>query len=445
MGKGLLFTLVATYLGAPVALFRPYVGLLIYICFAIIKPDVLWSWSVPEGNYSRIIALATIGGWFLHRAGNWTMGRSWLTLGSLLTYFTCVAFSTVFGAEQGECLTAGKFLSDLGKIVLPFVMGITLINSLGKLKGLCWTIALSQGYVAFEMNFHYYHGFNWPTQSDFGGMDNNCIAVAMVTGAGLAFFLGISEKRLWLKGLAFLTSALEAHVIMFAMSRGAMVALVVTGMVAFVMIPKRPAHLACLLLAAFLALRLAGPDVRDRFATIMVDTEKLDTSAQSRLEMWQLCLETMRAHPLVGIGPDSWISYVRRVKGVTCLAHSVWMQTGADSGLVALGLLATFFGSCAIRLWPLTREDVPVPHPWYRDAARMAIAAITGYVVAGQFVSLNNLEIAYYVTLFGACTVRLWSTPLGWSGWSEEYFDQSSTMPAPSLGSWSGPVPKGLP
>ena len=46
--KGLLFTYLLTYGGAVVSLFRPFHGLLIYICFAIIKPEALWYWSVPR-------------------------------------------------------------------------------------------------------------------------------------------------------------------------------------------------------------------------------------------------------------------------------------------------------------------------------------------------------------------------------------------------------------
>ena len=39
--KGLIFTYLLTYGGAAVSLFRPFTGLLIYVCFAIIKPDAL--------------------------------------------------------------------------------------------------------------------------------------------------------------------------------------------------------------------------------------------------------------------------------------------------------------------------------------------------------------------------------------------------------------------
>ncbi len=39
--KGLLFTYALTYGGCLVTLFRPFYGLLIYVCFAIVKPDMI--------------------------------------------------------------------------------------------------------------------------------------------------------------------------------------------------------------------------------------------------------------------------------------------------------------------------------------------------------------------------------------------------------------------
>src|SRR5262249_58341241 len=74
--KGLLFTYVLTYGGALVSLFNPFVGLLIYVCFAIIKPESLWHWSVPAGNYSRIVAIALLVGWAFKGFGDWRFGRA---------------------------------------------------------------------------------------------------------------------------------------------------------------------------------------------------------------------------------------------------------------------------------------------------------------------------------------------------------------------------------
>ena len=60
MDKGLIFTYGMTAVGAVGGLVSPFFGLLVYVCFAIVRPDYMWFWSVPQGNYSRIIAVAML-------------------------------------------------------------------------------------------------------------------------------------------------------------------------------------------------------------------------------------------------------------------------------------------------------------------------------------------------------------------------------------------------
>ena len=50
-------------------------------------------------------------------------------------------------------------------------VGITVIDSVGKIKALVWVIVLSQGFLAFEMNLAYYQGNYDPLENTFGGMD----------------------------------------------------------------------------------------------------------------------------------------------------------------------------------------------------------------------------------------------------------------------------------
>src|SRR5438132_13135473 len=120
--KGLIFTYLLTYGGAAVSLVSPFIGLLIYICFAIIKPEAMWYWSVPVGNYSRIVAIALLIGWVLQGFGNWNFGRARLTVLSL-TGFMLWAIVGALLAPQPKA--AWGFVEMLAKIVLPFLVGIT--------------------------------------------------------------------------------------------------------------------------------------------------------------------------------------------------------------------------------------------------------------------------------------------------------------------------------
>ncbi len=403
---GLLFTYFCTYGGALASLFSPFVGLLIYVCFAIVKPESLWYWSVPAGNYSRIIAIALLVGWFINGMGNWNLGRSRGILLALLAY---LGWSCVSAAVSDNPTVGFAFVESLSKIVLPFVVGLTLIDSVAKLRQLAWTIMLSQGYVAFTLNESFYQGYNRLHEIGFGDMDNNCVAIAMVAGAGLAFFLGLHEEKLWKKLLAFLCAGLMAHSIMFAFSRGGMLGLIIVGMVSFVLIPKKPAHYAVFALAILLGVRLAGPEVLNRFSSTFADQKERDESAQSRLDMWKICVDIMIAEPIVGIGPDHFTINARKyglAQGKE--AHTLWLQIGAELGFPGLAAILTFYFLCMARCWPL-RHAVPGDDPFIADSARMIIAGLSGFLVSAQFVSLEGLELPYYIVLIGAGTLKLTS------------------------------------
>jgi len=412
--KGLLFTYFLTYGGAAVSLFRPWYGLLIYVCFAIIHPESLWHWAFDEGgNFSRIIAVALLIGWAINGFGNWNLGRSRTTVAALVGFWCWAALSAVVAASDSD--VAFRFLEAQIKIVLPFVVGVTLVDSEHKLKQLAWVILLSQGYVAWELNLSYLNGFNMLDgrvgPGGFGGMDNNCVAIAMVTGAGLAFFLGMHEKIWWRKWLAFLCAGLMAHSIMFAFSRGGMLALIILGFVSFVLIDKRPRHFAYFGLAVVVGLLLAGPEVRERFSKTFVDEEQRDESAQSRLDMWNICLGVAADNPLFGIGPDHFPIHAKSfglAEGKE--AHTLWLQVAAELGVVGLALLLLFYLGTMKKLWPVARRKVPGGSEWDVAVARMIIAAFTGFIVAAQFVSLEGLELPYYICLLGAGTLKLRSS-----------------------------------
>lgn len=429
--KGLIFTYALTYGGSLAALINPFYGLLIYVCFAIIKPEALWHWSVPAGNYSRIIAIALLAGWALAGFGRWDFGRAKVVVFALVGFLGWNAASAAFAANADVAWNA---VESLFKIVLPFVVGVTIIDSVAQLKQLAWTIMLSQGYIAFEANVSYLQGNNWLMQQGFGGMDNNCVAIALVCAAGFAFFLGLAETKMWRRWLAFFVAGLMAHAIMFSMSRGGMVALIVTGAASFVLIPKRPVYYAYLALAVAIGLAMAGPSVREEFATSFADKEKRDESAQSRVVMWGNCVDLMVANPAFGIGPRHFPLVVSQFgQYENKEAHSLWFQSAAELGVPGIALLITFYAAAMYTCWRLARQLDPYA-PDAANSCRMIVASLVGFVVAASFVSLIGLELPYYVAMIGAGYLKLASRPAPAEARSREQseYDQSPAY-APAL------------
>jgi O-antigen ligase len=410
MEKGLIFTYVLTYGGAVVALFNPFYGLLVYICFAIIKPDAMWFWAVPQGNYSRIVAVALLIGWALNGFGRWNWGRGRAIVLLLVAYWGWAALTAAVAPNPA---LAGEFVAAIAKVTLPVLVGITTINSTRQLKQLAWVIVLSEGYLAFELNLSYYQGNNRVYPDGFAGSDSNCIAIAMVTCAGLAFFLALGSKRWWQLLLGLACAAMMAHVVMIARSRGGMLAMALTGIISFVLIPKTPRNYLLFALAAVIAIRLAGPQVVERFSTTFASSDARDVSARSRLELWRDCMDAAVKHPIFGLGPDHWPVVARDYGwvGEVNEAHSLWVQNAAELGFPGLILLASFYLVCIRRLWPFTYQKYPVIDPWFHDAARMVIAALIGFMVAAQFVTIKSLETPYYIALLGAGVLKLSSLP----------------------------------
>src|SRR4051794_18968983 len=166
--KGLIFTYMLAYGGSAVALVNPFVGVLVYIAFAILMPEYLWPWSVPSGNYSRTVALALLVGWALKGFGSWRLGRGTAVIAMLIGFWT---WSAICATQAPNQEVAWAFVEHLAKIVLPVLVGITTIDSVRKLKQLVWVIFLCEGYLAFEFNLSYLGGYNRLRLEGFGPMD----------------------------------------------------------------------------------------------------------------------------------------------------------------------------------------------------------------------------------------------------------------------------------
>jgi O-antigen ligase len=285
-------------------------------------------------------------------------------------------------------------------------VGITTIRTVVQLKQLAWVIVLSQGYLAYEFNMSYYGGWNMLQEVGFAGQDNNTVAITLDACIGLAFFLALCSKRWWAKCLAFGLALLMMHAVMFSFSRGALLALIVTGGLTFYLIPKRGIHYLALILVILLGVRMAGKEVMERFATAFAKKEELDDSAKLRLKHWKACGDSILHKPW-GVGPNQW-RYTAVTYGLPKMeAHSYWLQMASECGIPGVLSLLAFYALCVLRLWPIAREKIPVSDPWLNHLARAVIAALAGFSFSAQFVSVTGVEVPFYVVLLGAGVIKL--------------------------------------
>jgi len=436
--KGFVFTWLVTFLGVSGSVFNPFYGFLAYVALALLKPDSMWAHSIQGGRFSLIVAGAMLISWAFRGFGNWDLGKARPIVFLFVAFWMWSAFLATFAESQKHAWT---YVEQMSKILLPFLVGITSCRTTRDLKALAWVIVVCQGYVAFEMNLHYFRGFNYLYFIGFGGNDNNGAAVGFVIALGVAFFLFLNSESYFQKGVIGFFMALTLHAILFSFSRGAMLSTGIGMVLSFFLIKKTLGHYALFATALLAGAILAGPEVRDRFLQTF-ETQRggeREASAQSRLDMWGDCWVTFKRNPILGCGPNHWPIRAKEDFGWKKVleAHSLWIQTATETGIPGITFLVGFYLMCIWRcIWMLRSIPDRAP-PWYADCCRLAIASLCGFGVAAQFLSLELLEVPYYVVLLGAAALTVY-------GRNEHLFvDDDEEQDEQSPPDWRDSMPDG--
>jgi len=405
--KGLLFTWLLTAFGVSSSLINPYYGFLTYVALAILRPDSLWSSHISGGRFSMIVAAAMLLSWAVRGFGNWRLGPARRIVVLFIGFWIwCVLLATQATSQPH----AWYYVEQMAKILLPFLVGMTTARSVDDLRKLAWVIVICEGYVAFELNRYYFGGYNYLWHIGFGGVDNNSAAIGLVTALGVAFFLFLGEKKRWRQVLIAFCAAFIGHAILFSFSRGAMLATIVFATVSFFIIQKTTKHYMMFASGLLAALVLAGPEVQARFfETFAKEDGVREASAQSRIDLWKDCYTLLMRDPVFGCGPDHWPLHAESFGWEPLKeAHSLWVQTATETGIPGIMMFLGFYFVTIWRSWLLLQRLRPEDPPWFGDAARMTIASLCGFGIAAQFVSLEALEIPYYVALLGAGSLAVY-------------------------------------
>lgn len=416
---GLLVSYTACALAVSIGILYPYVALLVYVAFAIVKPAEMWFWTLSGSHLSAVAFCGLLMGWLLRGLGNWRLGYAWMPTLSLLFFWlwSWVSWCNSTDSLSLPMISDGYSLSisgdadpglqnllQLAKIIIPCFIGITLIDSEGKALGLLITLVLAEGYVAWEMNVAYLeYGYNRIRVEGFAGLDNNSVAVSLVSCCIPALILAYYTRRLWLRLVFAACGMLIGHAILLSFSRGGMIALLISVMMAVIVMRESYGKYLLILVVVTAGLALCGPEVRERFLSMFVPSEELDPAARSRLELWEDCIDVIRKFPLCGVGPENWPRIAASYgwpEGKE--AHSLWLQTGAEVGIPGLLSILMFYLVTGLRLYRCRFSSQALTS--VRDSV---LVGLSGFVVAAQFVSLELLETPYYLALCGMAALRL--------------------------------------
>src|SRR5262249_2765913 len=153
-----------------VALRKPIVGLFIYVGFAVLRPQFIWGFAGDFSGISLYVGIATLIGWLFSGFGSKKLGPGRSIVTALIVSTIWAVLSCAQAVDRDAAYAT---LTPMMKFVVPFIIGVTLIDTEQRSRQLLWIIVLAMAYVGFEMNLEYVRGFNIAAEG-FGGMDNNC-------------------------------------------------------------------------------------------------------------------------------------------------------------------------------------------------------------------------------------------------------------------------------
>jgi O-antigen ligase len=405
--------------GASLGWIYPFFGLMVYYALSLLRPQFTWHWNfVDVGNspsFSQWAAVSTLIGWAIKGFGRMDMLR-WVAvpMGGLALYLASGLYATYFNAPaQGQdgIDRAWEVLTLQSKVGLMALITITLVADPSSVKIFGWVAVLSLGYLGETFNEWYLQSNVYLFFNGWGGIDNNGVAMVMVMGVPLAFFFIINEKRWWMKVILFIATGAMVHTVLFSFSRSGQLGLIMVATVLFfvalVALPRKGLTIALAVVFILITLRLAGPEVRARFATIWVDKSEMDASARSRYDTWNAAWMCIQDHPM-GVGPRNF-NLISDRYGLPAdkSVHNLFLQTAADYGILGMIGLAVFYVGTCYQAFTAALTATARRMGWPRYYCHMVTVSIAGLLTCSQFIGMEAVEAGYIIAVLGLCTVAL--------------------------------------
>jgi len=375
----------------PMALVRPFVGVLLWCWFSFMNPHRLFWGPVAELPWAAIIFVVTFAGIILSPEARRAQfnAMSWL----VVVFMVGITITSVTALGPPGQVWAKWDL--VFKMCLGLLLTAVLLSDRERIHALIWVIVISLGYYGvkgglFTIAHAGYFRVHGPADSMIG--DNNHLAVALLVSIPLMNYLRLQSAHASVRwGLAAampltLMAALGSH------SRGAFLALMAGALVFWAR--SRGKFVMGAVLAAAVAAGISFMPERWEQRMNTISTYEEDTSATDRLLLWRTAFDLAVDRPLLGVGFRG--PYVREVvdrvnpDAPARAVHSIWFELLAEQGFVVFLVWLTILALGAWYAWKLPRLCRHVPElSWAIDLGRMALVSIAVYAVGGTFLSLS--------------------------------------------------------
>ncbi|HMP18705.1 MAG TPA: DUF5935 domain-containing protein, partial [Gemmatales bacterium] len=220
--KQLLFMIPAMLVGTVGNLHHPYLGVMIYYVFAVLRPQFIWEWSLPEFSWSFYVAIATLlvtVGWFF---GLFQFEDDGLEKRSNLGHYAVVVFgiwiSITYFTARHQAVAYPYFIEYL-KLFVMFIVARCVITDWKQLWKIHLAVILCLCYIAYEINDIYLsQGYLLVYKRGYGGLDNNGAALMLAMGVPMCLYAWDGIRKWWRWGF-LLAVPVVIHAVLTSYSR----------------------------------------------------------------------------------------------------------------------------------------------------------------------------------------------------------------------------------
>ncbi len=213
------------------------------------------------------------------------------------------------------------------------------------------------------------------------------------------FFFELHKRRKMLFGV---TTVFNYWCLMFLYSRGGYLAALVSFF--FFGVTKDRRFLVLLVLGLIFWQTFVPASVQQRIQMSQQGQSGIDTSIESRYEMWDQAYELIKQKPILGYGYNATKKLgIKTGKDQTYKKreslHNGYLQLLLDQGLIGLGIFLVFFFICFSTGWSLFRSaEDPFLKGLGLGFAGCVLAVLAG-ILAGSYWFYLNVSAFYWVNL----------------------------------------------
>lgn len=242
-----------------------------------------------------------------------------------------------------------------------------------------------------------------------GGLgDPNYLAAAIVPVTALTVGLTVNTRQ---RGLRWALIAINGFLILSLIatgSRGGLVAALVAAVAATAISRSRRVRFGGIVVTAVAILGLwIVANSSDTWGRI----KDFDSSGTGRVELWTVAWRMGEDHPLLGVGVDNFLSesvnYVRQpgqlqdvhlITEQPHVAHNVYLQQFAETGVIGLGLLVFVLVAALSTTWKAVRKLERAGLDRIASLGRSILVAQLSVLAASTFIS-NGYDKVLWVLL----------------------------------------------